>query len=196
MQNNLLRIKMTSHVNFTHVFCDGEIYDVGNNKDMVLYGKLKEAVKNNVIYYYAANPPDYRATYTGSGLPFANHQQAFENTPNKGKVNVVNDTFEIQLMYPNSYYVGLGTVLIPPTVFIEYETRQGHTRVIDIKLSDGIPYRLLTYPMQYTMARKDAMFYSHGWKLPVRTQEQVLRDSAYPQFNKMYSNFWGLKPPL
>ena len=183
-------------ITFTNVFCDGEIYDTGNNKDMVVFGTLKEAAKNDAIYYFAANPPDYRATYTGSGLPFANQAQAFENTPNKGKVAIVNGTFEIQLMYPNSYYIGLGTVIVPPSLFLEYETMQGVSRTVTIKLSDGIPYRLLTYPMQNTMARKDAMFYSHGWKLPVRSQEQVLRDSAYPTVNKMHANFWGLKPPL
>lgn len=181
---------------FSTVFCDGEIYDTGNNKDIIVYGKIKEAVKDNTIYCFAANPPDYRATYTGSGLPFANQEQAFENTPNKGKVVLVDGSFELQLMFPNSYYVGLGTVLVPPSVFIKYENMEGKERKVSIKLSDGIPYRLLTYPMQYTMARRDPMFYGHGWKLPVRTQEEVLRDSAYPSDNKMAPNFWGLKPPL
>jgi hypothetical protein len=55
---------------------------------------------------------------------------------------------------------------------------------------------MLSYPMQNTLPRKDAMFYKYGWLMPVRTQEQILRDSAYPDENKMASNFWGLKPPL
>ena len=33
-------------------------------------------------------------------------------------------------------------------------------------------------------------------KLPIRTQEQVLRDSSYPEDNRMPSDFWGLKPPI
>jgi hypothetical protein len=182
--------------NFSNVFCEGEIYDTGSNTDMIVYGKLKEFVKNNTIYYLAANPPDYRATYTGSGLPFANQHQAFENTPNKGKVQVIDGTFEIKIMYPNSYYIGLGTVLVPPTLYLEYYNTEGKTRKVSIKLSDGIPYRLLSYPMQNTLPRKDAMFYSFGWQMPVRTQEQVIRDSAYPDKNIMHANFWGLKPPL
>jgi hypothetical protein len=181
---------------FQNVFCDGEIYDTGDNKDIFVYGRIKEVIPSGYIYYVAANPPDYRATFTGSGLPFANQSQAFENTPNKGRVSIINNSFEIQLMYPNSYYVGLGTVIVPPTVYIEYVNSEGKQRNMSIKLSDGIPYRMLSYPMQNTLPRKDAMFYKYGWLMPVRTQEQILRDSAYPDENKMASNFWGLKPPL
>ena len=52
--------------------------------------------ENNIIYYSAANPPDYRATYTGSGLPFANQHIAFENSPNKGKSDLLDGNFEIK----------------------------------------------------------------------------------------------------
>lgn len=180
---------------FTTAFCEGNIYQVSAH-DLIVFGKINEVVKNNTVYYAAANPPDYRATYTGSGLPFANQSQAFENSPNRGSVVLINNTFEIKLMYPNSYYIGLGSVLVPPSVQLEYETIDGKQRTVTIKLSDGVPYRMLTYPSSYTLPRKDSMFYSFGWKMPVRTQEQILRDSAYPSINKMSGNFWGLKPPL
>lgn len=185
-----------SHSAFENVFCKGTIYDSGLNSDISVYGKLTENIKDNVIYYFAAAPPDYRATYTGSGLPFANTAQAFDNTPNKGKVSVIDNTFEINLMYPNSYYVGLGTVIVPPTVFLQYYNIEGFKRNVSIKISDGIPYRMLSYPMSFTLPRKDATFYKFGWMMPVRTQEQILRDSAYPVNNEMSTNFWGLKPPL
>lgn len=182
---------------FETVFCVGEYYPVKDEQyDMVVVGTIKEQVKNNTVYYSAANPPDYRATYTGSGLPFANQAMAFENSPNKGKAQLIDGNFEIKLMYPNSYYVGLGTVMIQPTVFLEYFTNDGKKRNTSIKLSDGIPYRMLTYPMSFTLARKDAMFYNNHHHLPVRSQEQVLRDSAYPSVNRMPDNFWGLKPAL
>jgi len=183
-------------VPFETVFCSGEIYDAGNNTDIRVVGRLKETVKDDTVYFIAANPPDYRATYTGSGLPFANQEQAFENTPNKGSTRLFQNTFEIPLMFPNSYYVGLGTVIVPPTLYIEYVTVEGVKRTVSIKISDGIPYRMLTYPMQFTRARADSTFYRDGWEMPVRTQEQILRDAAYPAINKMHNNFWGLKPPM
>jgi hypothetical protein len=182
--------------NFEHIYCNAKIVNKKTNNDILIIGKLKEIVKDNKIYYIAASPPDYRATYTGSGLPFANQSQAFDNTPNKGVYELENNIFKINIMYPNSYYVGLGTVLISPTLYIEYINIEGKKRNIEIKISDGIPYRMLTYPMNNTLPRKDPMFYKYTWLLPVRTQEQILRDSAYPETNKMADNFWGLKPSV
>lgn len=183
-------------VRFQNVYCQGHIYDSGDNKDVIVYGRVNEVVPDNSLYFIAAAPPDYRATYTGSGLPFANEKMAFENTPNTGRIPLIDNTFEIRLMYPNSYYVGLGTVVVPPTVYLAYVNSEGKIRNTSIKVSDGIPYRMLSYPMQFTRARADASFYRDGWEMEVRTQEKVLRDSAYPSENKMHDNFWGKKPPL
>lgn len=186
-----------SKKSFENVFCAGIIMTSDSSKDIIVQGIIRENVDNNEIYYIASAPPDYRATYTGSGLPFATQEQAFDNSPNFGKVVLTDNTFDIRLMFPNSYYVGLGTVIVPPTLYIQYVSAiTKEKRNITIKLSDGIPYRMLSYPIEHTRARTDAMFYKDGWEMPVRTQEQILRDSGYPSVNKMHSNFWGLKPPL
>lgn len=186
-------MSLRARATFKTMYCDGELLMGPQNvTDLIVFGRIKEPVQDGVIRYVAASPPDYRSTYTGSGLPFANHSQAFDNTPNKGVVSLVDNTFEIKLMFPNSYYIGLGTVMVPPTVFVYYVTNEGVERQVPIQVSEGIPYRSLTYPG----IRKDSMFYSSGWSLPVRTQEQVLRDSGYPNINSMDVNHWGLKPPL
>ena len=55
---------------------------------------------------------------------------------------------------------------------------------------------MLTYPQTpITISRESPKFYDGGFQMPIRTQEQILRDSAYPSNNKMPKNFWGLKPP-
>lgn len=182
---------------FQNVYCQGEIRKL-NKYDVVIKGRVNEMVAGDTIYYIAAAPPDYRATYTGSALPFANQADAFEGTPNVGKVKVsaANGSFEIQLMYPNSYMVGLGSVQVPPTVYLEYKNVNGQVRKVQVKVSEGIPYRSMTYPYA-RCARKDATFYSVHHCLPIRkNQEQILRDSAYPEKNSMPSNHWGLKPAL
>lgn len=181
-------------INFDTVYCTGQIAPLVDDAlhDYVVVGRVKESVKDDMVYYVAACPPDYRATYTGSGLPFANQPQAFDQSPNQGSVKLIDGTFEIRLMFPNSYYVGLGTVMVPPTLFLRYTSLDGKDRTVSITLSNGIPYRTLTYPS----TRKNAMFYQGGWELPVRTQEKVLRDSGYPSMNAMPQNHWGLKPPL
>jgi hypothetical protein len=174
---------------FDSIYCNGKVYN-NDNKDVHIIGTIKEPILENEIHYFAASPPDFHATYTGSALPFANQIQAFENTPNIGKAPIQNGRFEVKITYPNSYMVGLGTVLVPPTLFIRYFTLSGEQRYVNIKISHGIPYRNLTYPN----LRHDAMFYNNHHCLPVRTQEQILRDSEYPPVNAMPKNHWGLKP--
>lgn len=144
------------------------------------------------LVYYAANPATYNSSFSGSGLPFASPEIAFEGTPNHGTVKVGSDgSFEFRVFYPNSYYAALGTVYIGPQVFVK---GCNSDKVHSIYLGDGIPFRMLTYPAPpYTAPRTSPMFYAKGGRQmpPTRTQEQILRDSAYPDLNKMDQNFWG-----
>lgn len=161
-------------------------------------GKGEFVVRGNIeggaqkIVYYASNPVTYNSSFSGSGLPFPNPEVAFENTPNNGTVSTsANGEFEFRIFYPNSYYMALGTIYIGPHVFIK---ACGSEKVHSIYLGDGIPYRMLTYPSPpYTAPRSNPMFYSKGGRQlsPNRTQEQILRDSAFPDSNKMEADFWG-----
>jgi hypothetical protein len=184
---------------FESDYCYGTVTTGEYDSQLVVSGKIKDDVKDNKLHFMAAAPPDYRASYSGSALPFTSQLQAFDNTPNRGIVKVSpTGEFTISLMTPNAYYVGLTTVYVPPMLFLEYATPNGDRRNINIRLSDGIPYRSLTWPGpgQNTTPRGNAMFYGTQFSLPVRSQEQILRDSAYPAKNHMEPTFWGLKPPL
>ena len=185
---------MDNYIPFKSDICDGEIKINGKN-DILVKGRIHDSVKDKRVFYIAAAPADYRSSFTGSGLPFANQVQAFDSTPNVGMVELDDKKFEIGLMLPNSYIVGLGSVTIPPTLYIEYLNGENRVRQITIKLSNGIPYRSLTYPMT-PRARTSATFYDSQFYLPVRSQEQILLDSGYPSINAMPKNHWGLKPPL
>ena len=66
--------------------------------------------------------------------------------------------------------------------------------VYNIKLNNAVPFRLLTYPSPPTSnSRKNSLFYDGRDNLPIRTQEDIIRSSAYG--SKMPNNFWGMKPP-
>jgi len=159
--------------------------------DLILNVKLAEKVDGQVLHYYAANPPDYRTSYSGSGLPFANYEQAYENTTNYGSVEVKNNgDATIKMRFPNSYYINLGNYIVHPNVKITYNINNVE-KEINVKLSDGLPYRSLTHPF----IRNSSNFYGHGWSLPVLSQENILKNSAYPSMNTHYDNFWGMKPP-
>lgn len=154
-------------------------------------GKIPDISTPISLEYAAAAPADRHSTFTGSGLPFPNAKQAFEDTPNRGSVKTDKfGHFSITLKSPNAYYIGLGSTYVPPTLYVSWITIHNESKHESFLISKGIPFRKLTYPWQ----RTDASFYGSIRHLPVRSQEQILRDSAYP--NEEPENFWGLKPPV
>lgn len=187
---------------FHTAFCMGSIVKRGphSSSDVIVTFTIAEEVDEDIVYYVAAAPAMCTNSMSGSGLPFIDSKQAFDRTPNKGYVlkDARTGTFTIRMSMPNSYYAGLGTLLIKPKVYIYYKTRRGHVkRSTAIQLSRGIPYRSLTYPMNETdVGRKDPMFYSPVLFQRVRSQEQILRDSAYPAQDEMAPDFWGDTPSV
>jgi hypothetical protein len=185
---------------FDKTLCEGEI--VNNlNGNITVKGRLKINQPEAKVVYWAANPPDGTYSFNGRGLPYPSPDIAFEKTVNKGSIMAVNGEFEFKIYYPNSYYVGLGSLYIPPHVFIKICDGVSE-KIESIKLGEGIPYRTLIPPgPPSSNFRISPMFYENNKlkDMDVRTQEQILRDSAYPEFNiippKIPDNFWGLRPP-
>lgn len=191
------------YAKFSTLYCQGEIKTPSvdgatteSKHDIVVAGTIHDIIKDNLVHFLASNPLDRRTSFNGSGFPYANSEQAFEGTPNKGVINSKTGSFEIPLLFPNSFYTDLGNSLIPPCLFMKWTSLSGEERQVTIKLGDPVPYRFLGYPEEYTMAREDATFYHAHHNLPVRTQEQIFTDSVYPKVNKMTKDFWGLKPAL
>ena len=147
------------------------------------------------VKYTAPNPPTYSSNFSGSGMPYPNEDIAFDNTPNRGVVEVINGKFSFTLKYPNSYYINMGTVYVEPHVkILLVDSDNKHIgNIHKISLGNGIPFRTLTYPK--LRDEKGVLFYQNSG-LPVRTQHQILLDSAYPIKNEEPANFWGLKPVL
>ena len=168
-----------------------------SNGDVQVTGNLTNYSPGNTkLVFWAPNPPDYRTSYSGAGLPYANSEMAFQNTPNAGVVPVnLDGSFSFSIVYPSGYYSGLGTMYVSPHVQLQ-PIVNGTPGEVEVKrLGEGIPFRLLSYPpIPATAPRCSPAFYDNRDILPVRTQEQVLRDSAYPKTNQMPANFWGLAP--
>jgi hypothetical protein len=164
----------------------------GDSKnDINLHIKSQISIDNNTITYIAANPPTFMTSFSGSGLPYPNENQAYDNTPNRGQLVLDNNNEGILMLYsPNSYYTDLGNTLVKPHILLEYEI-QSNKKTITVKVSDGIPYRSLTHPYN----RESSIFYGTSWNLPVRSQESILLSSSFPDKDVHYDNFWGLRPP-
>lgn len=160
---------------------------ISNNKISVTIDAVPD---DGWVHYLAASPIDRRESLAGSAMPFANAQQAFGPTANRGRVRVDSGlSVQIPLAnYPNAYYTGLGTTYVPPCLHVAY-TVNGEMRRKMIHLGNGVPFRTLAHPA----ARTSAMFYDN-LDLPVRTQEDIIKSSAFPDVAP--SNFWGLRPPV
>jgi hypothetical protein len=187
---------------FDKSLCQGVVANEGNG-NIIVRGTLKQGKPNSKLLFFAANPaenPNLRDKqgFSNSGLPFPNPDIAFHNTSNVGAVNAVNGKFTIKLNYPNAYYVGLGSLYIPPHLHLKLCEPGLDGKIHSIKLGEGVPYRTLTHPAPPSLNfRVSPLFYNN--KMPIRSQERILRDSAYPEYNtippKIPDNFWGLRPP-
>ncbi len=107
--------------------CQGTITQNGKF-NFLIQGTCKGASKGN---YAAASPPDFRQSYSGSGLPFANREMAMCNSPNVG---VIGGTFSFEVIFPNSYYINNGSKLVTPEVCIDFDTNEH----VVVKLGNGL----------------------------------------------------------
>ena len=168
--------------------------------DYIVSGKLqnsllKYATQTNVfVKYWASNSPNYRTSYAGSGLPFPNEEVAFQESDNVGMVKLNGQSFIIKLHYPNSYYTDMGTKIVQPQVKLRLvdSKNKALSEIYKINLGNSIPFRSLSWNPERDW-NIGPMFYNNP-NLPIRTQEQILRDSAYPSTNVQPKNFWGLAP--
>jgi len=162
------------------------------NGSVQITGIVDNLKPGNVLIFRAANPPDYRQSFSGSALPYPNEEFAMENTPNQGQI-VVNPagTFSVAFRYPNAYYTNLGTTYVKPHVLFQVVHASSGEVVdkIDVVLDQGIPFRTLNFVPD----RNSASFYERSFLKP-RTQEGILYDCSYPLSNIMPSNFWGACP--
>jgi hypothetical protein len=155
----------------------------------------KAPIDVQFVKYWAASPPTYSLSFSGSGLPYPNEELALEKTPNQGVADVKNGFFQFPLEYPNSYYDQFLRKYVPPQVKFCYVDGNGENRgdVYVANLGDGIPFRTLVDTKKRDW-NSGPLFYCNN-NLPVRTQYQILLDSGYPAVNKVPQNFWGLMPP-
>lgn len=168
--------------------------------NIVVHGVVNKILKglniSNPLYvkYWAANCPTYSYSFSGSGMPFPTEKIAFQDTNNKGVAQIRNGEFSFNILYQNSYRKNMGKVYVPPQVKVQFCSKDNNlSGVYEINLGNGIPFRNVEMPRKRDW-KTGPMFYCNV-NLPVRTQAQILRDSAYPCVNQEPPNFWGTKPP-
>jgi len=171
-------------------------------KQTIVEGVIKDPLRSRLlsigkqvyVQYWAPSPPDYRHSFSGSGLPFPNEEVAYSNSPNVGRALLGKDgSFSIKMMYPNSYYKKMGAEYVNPNVKILFNDQDGNMygKIITVSLGEGIPYRSTTWPRKRNWLN-GPLFYAGNETLPFRTAEKTLESFYYPV--REYSNFWGTRP--
>jgi len=178
---------------FENEACQGTITDMGSG-DLLVTGQLNN-INAGKLFYWAAAPPTYGTSFSGSGHPYPNPVVAFDNTPNKGAVEILAGGFEFNIHYPNAYYVGLGSLYVPPHINLKLCKEGSEDTYFSITIDDGIPFRTLTYPAPPSKKPRISPMFYHECEKGARSQEAILRSGAYPTVNKMPDNFWGDRPP-
>lgn len=162
--------------------------------DIQIDGVINEQIDNNKLYYIAAAPADYRGSFSGSGMPFYNEKQAYDNTPNVGNQIVTKEgAYSIKLVYPNAYYNSLEGPIVNPHIKIYFYIK-GIQKNIILNFKNRIPFRDIRFYGDGNY-RKNVNFYNNT-NLPVRSQEDILISAQYPSTNTVPPNFWGYKPAL
>ena len=143
---------------FDKDMCQGAIA-LTNTGDLLVSGQLKNGMINGTLYYWASAPPTYGTSFSGSGMPYPNALVAYDRTPNKGVVQVNNGQFNFSMKYPNAYYIGLGSLYIPPHINFKACCPGQQDTYFSVQVDDGVPFRMLTYPAPPTQKpRLSAMF--------------------------------------
>jgi hypothetical protein len=125
---------------FTVGKCSGTIQKKGEY-NYVIEGKCVGASSGS---YLASSPPDFRQSYSGSGLPYPNEDVAFNSTPNEGELKMgEGGSFRVDVVCPNSYYINNGSTLVMPQVCFNFNNVEG---LVEVQISDKpfIPNRSLS----------------------------------------------------
>jgi hypothetical protein len=171
------------------------------NDKLLLKTEVPDAIDGGVLEYMAASPATRGYSRLGSGLPFADHAQAFHNTPNSGRHLLLDGFFTVHIEKPNSFYAGMGRFLVPPTLYVRYYSRgkqiERSIRLCSAAAATRSHIGLLNWPK----SRQGPSFYATHLDLPVRSQEAIMRDNAIhikPNHPKKVApkEFWGLRPPV
>lgn len=118
------------------------------------------------LQYLAPAPIDRRASFTGSGLPYASTRQAFSGSPNQGVAKAASDgKVELRLASPGCFYECCGTEFRTPFVILRYP--DGECEARPLNAAGCRRHRDLTYPE----ARTSPLFYDR----PLEVQDQWVR---------------------
>ena len=146
---------------------EGKVSIKGNINNPELYASME---------IYAAAPINRLTNYSGSGLPFACAQAAFENSPNYLKIQN-NGFFEVLFLYPNGFNSQDAFSKVPPTIFLKLVPLNNSEPIgISYPLEDPFPLKNIGHRPNH---KYKSLFYAYKDKvMPFATAEQTMVNYA------------------
>jgi hypothetical protein len=136
-------------------------------------------------------PPDRMTSFDGSGLPFPNAHVAYSPSQ-RGVCTYANGKHTLAGAHTPNVYVGDGGVVGAPEAVLRYASA-------GVPVEEAVPvHGAATVPHRNVVSspfRTGPEFYDHRAKLPVRSQEQILRDGAFGHGSVAAVDYgWGSRP--
>jgi len=139
------------------------------------------------IHWRAPAPSTKGHSFSGSGFPHPNSEQAFDVRSFSGVIKSRAGEFKIVLNdMPGAYYSGLGSIYIPPHIELIATNNVGKAWSGTVLVRDyDVPYRWISGappgipPPSEGEGR--AMFFLRDPDGGVRSQESILRSRGFPQ---------------
>lgn len=158
---------------FRNDYVDCDVIVAG--RQVRISGNVRVPSAYTKVVVKAPNPIDRMMSYTGSGLPFACPNMAFDNTPNHAVINE-SGGFDVVFSYPNSYYTSMGpSQRVPPSIFFTLERETEQPINVRVGLEDELPLKTLTH----RPGRDAPEFYGREHIIPPQSAEGVMRSLAY-----------------
>lgn len=147
------------------------------------------------IKWRAAAPSTKGMSFSGSGFPHPNQEQAYDVRSTSGELKSTAGMFKLTLdEMPGAYYSGLGSIYVPPHVEFDAMNSTGKTWKGTVLLAEyDIPFRWISgsppgIPSSNNPDEGRAMFYKWNPDSGVRSQEAILRSRAFPTLASFSTN--------
>jgi hypothetical protein len=141
------------------------------------------------IAWRAAAPLTRGISFSGSGFPHPNQEQAYDVRSKSGKIDATIGEFRIVLdEAPGGYYSGLGSIYVPPHVELEITDYGGKVTKKNVLLFEFVvPFRWISgappgHAVGQGLTNEVGRGSFHAWNPEggAPSQEQILRGRGYP----------------
>jgi hypothetical protein len=148
-------------------------------------------VPDGQVAFQTAMPPDHRTSFTGSGLPFPSFEHAFNPCQSGYAVRAAGGLFDLPVRPPNSYVEASGRLSAPKARLVYTVLGERVDEWVPIAGVPAVRHRTLTHNVHRTSPN----YYDSRGRLQTRSQERILRESAYGHASDPEVDFgWGVRP--